>query len=56
VAITLQKGQGNGDLKKIKLEGERDEEKEVIIRHPTGPLKWKAWSWHVLHENAARLL
>jgi hypothetical protein len=27
------KGQGNGDLKKIKVEGVREKEKEVIVRH-----------------------
>ncbi len=43
-AIILQKGHENGGLKKIKLEGEKDEEKEVIIRHQTAPMKWKAWS------------
>jgi hypothetical protein len=56
MTIILQKGQGNGGLKKVKLEEKRDEEREVIIRHQTTPMKWKAWSWQVLHENAARLL
>jgi hypothetical protein len=39
MAIILQKGQGNGGLKKIKLEGIRDEEREMIIRHQTTPMK-----------------
>jgi len=56
VAITLQKGQGNRELKIIKPEGERDEEMEVIISHKVVIPKWKTWSWHVLYENPARLL
>ena len=33
--ITLQKGQGRGNVKKIKVEGGSDKEKEIIIRHET---------------------
>jgi len=36
------KGQGNGDVKKIKVEG--DEEKEVTVRHEMVSLKWKTWN------------
>jgi hypothetical protein len=35
------KGQGNGDLKKIKVEGEKEKEKEVIVRHEIVSSKWK---------------
>jgi hypothetical protein len=40
--VTPYKGQGNGDVKKIKVEG--DEEKEVTVRHENIPLKWKTWN------------
>ena len=38
---TLQKGQGDGDVKKIKVEGERDKGKEVIVHYETAPPKWR---------------
>jgi len=41
IVITY-KGQGNGDVKKIKVEG--DKEKEVTVRHEDVPLKWKTWN------------
>jgi hypothetical protein len=31
--IAFDKGQGNGGVKKIKVEGGREKEKEVIVRH-----------------------
>jgi len=40
--VVTYKGQENGDVKKIKVEG--DEEKEVTVRHENVPLKWKTWS------------
>ena len=40
--VTTYKGQGNGDVKKIKFEG--DEEKEVTVRHENVSLKWKTWN------------
>jgi hypothetical protein len=46
--VTTYKGQGNGDVKKIKVEG--DEEKEVTVRHENVPLKWKTWN----HEDFSR--
>jgi hypothetical protein len=33
--ITLQKGQGKSNVKKIKVEGGSDKEKEIIICHET---------------------
>ena len=44
--VTLQKGQGTGDVKKIKVEG--DKEKEVTVHHENVPPKWKGkqtWNW-----------
>ena len=38
------KGQGNGNIKIIKVEGERDKEKEVIICHEMVSSKWKTWN------------
>ena len=43
--ITLDKGQGNGGLKKIKVEGAREKEKEVIVRHKIVSSKWKTWNY-----------
>ena len=40
--VITYKGQGNGDVKKIKVEG--DEEKEVSVRHENVFLKWKTWN------------
>ena len=42
--ITLQKGQGKGNVKKIKVEGGREKEKEVIVRHEIVSSKWKTWN------------
>jgi len=42
------KGQGNGDVEKIKVEG--DKEKEVTVRHENVPPKWKTWN----HNNFSR--
>ena len=39
------KGQGKGNVKKIKVE--RDKEKEVIVRHEIVSSKWKTWN----HDN-----
>ena len=41
MAITVQKG----DLKKIKVEGEGDEGKELIVRHDIALRGWKKWNY-----------
>ena len=41
---------GKGDVRVIKVEGEREKEKEVIIRHEIASSKWKKWS----HDNFSR--
>ena len=33
MAIAFYKGQGNGGVREIKVEGGREKEKEVIVRH-----------------------
>jgi len=43
--ITLDKGQGNGGLKQIKVEGVREEERKVIVRHKIVSSKWKTWNY-----------
>jgi hypothetical protein len=43
--ITLDKGQGNGGLKQIKVEGVREKEKEVIVRRKIVSSKWKTWNY-----------
>jgi hypothetical protein len=52
MAITC-KGQGNGGVKVIKVEGGREKEKEVIVRHEIVSSKWKrgnydnfSWEWN----------
>jgi len=45
--VITYKGQGNGDVKKIKVEG--DKGKEVTVRHENVPLKWKTWN----HEDSS---
>jgi hypothetical protein len=39
------KGQGNGGLKQIKVEGVREKEKEVIVRRKIVSSKWKTWNY-----------
>ena len=43
--ITLDKGQGNGGLKQIKVEGVREKEKEGIVHHKMVSSKWKKWNY-----------
>jgi hypothetical protein len=43
--ITLDKEQGNGGLKQIKVEGGREKEEEVIVRHKIVSSKWKTWNY-----------
>jgi hypothetical protein len=43
--IALDKGQTNSGVKVIKAEGEREEEKEVIVRREMVSLKWKTWNY-----------
>ena len=38
------KGHGNGGVKEIKVEGGREREKEVIVRHEIVSSKWKRWN------------
>jgi hypothetical protein len=42
IAIPLQKDQGK--VREIKVEGEREKEKEVIVRHEIVFSKWKKWN------------
>ena len=44
MVIAFDKRQGNGCVKEIKVEGEREKEKEVIVRRETVSLKWKTWN------------
>ena len=50
MVIAFYKGQGNGGVKVIKVEGEREKEKEVIVRHEVVSSKWKTWN----HDNFSR--
>ena len=46
--ITRQKGRRKGDAKIIKIEGDRDKDQEVTVRHGTVPQRKEisTWSWH----------
>jgi hypothetical protein len=45
IVMTLDKGQGNGGVKEIKVEGEREKRKEVIVRYEIVSSKWKKWNY-----------
>jgi hypothetical protein len=46
--ITKQKGQRKGDVKKVRVEGGSNQEKEVIVHHETVPRRRgrSTWNWH----------
>ena len=44
MVIASNKGQENGGVKGIKVEGGREKEKEVIVRHEDVSSKWKTWN------------
>jgi hypothetical protein len=45
MAIALDKGQGNGGVKEIKVESEREKGKEIIVRYEIVSSKWKKWNY-----------
>ena len=45
MVIGCYKRQGSRCVKEIKVEGEREKEKEVIVRHEIVSLKWKTWNY-----------
>jgi hypothetical protein len=45
MVITLDKRQGKGGTKEIKVEGGKEKEKEVIVRCEILSSKWKTWSY-----------
>jgi hypothetical protein len=50
MVIAFYKGKGKGGVKVIKVEGGREKEKEVIVRHEVVSSKWKTWN----HDNFSR--
>jgi len=44
MVIALYNGQARGGVNVIKVEGGREEEKEVIVRHEVISSKWKTWN------------
>jgi hypothetical protein len=44
--IITYKGQRNGSVEKIKVEGKREKEKEVIVRHEIVSSKWNMWNYN----------
>jgi hypothetical protein len=51
MVIALDRGRGKGGMKEIKVEGEREKGKEVIVRHEIVSSKWKKWN----DENFSRV-
>ncbi len=47
MVITLDKEQGKGGVKVIKVEGGRGKEREVTVRRKIVSSKWKTWN----HDN-----
>jgi hypothetical protein len=45
MVIVSSKRRGNGGVKVIKVEGGREKEKEVIVRHEIVSSKWKTWNY-----------
>jgi hypothetical protein len=45
MVIASSKRRGNGGVKVIKVEGGREKEKEVIVRHEIVYSKWKTWNY-----------
>jgi len=50
MVIAFYKWQGNGGVEVTKVEGGREKEKEVIVRHEIVSSKWKKWN----HDNFSR--
>ena len=50
MAMAFYKWQGKGGVKEIRVEGGREKEKEVIVRHEIVSSKWKTWN----HDNFSR--
>ena len=50
MVIAFYKGHRNGGVKVIKVEGGREKETEVIVRHEIVSSKWKTWN----HDNFSR--
>ena len=56
MVITLDKSQGDGGVKEIKVEGGREKEKEVIVRHKVVSSKWKTWNHDKFHVTGTRII
>ena len=55
MAVTKRGDRRKGDIQKIRIRGERDEEQEVVVHHEAVPEKkaGSVWSWY--EEFAAKL-
>jgi hypothetical protein len=56
MVIAFYKRQGKGGVKKIKVEGGREKEKEVIVRHEIVSSKWKTWNHDKFHVTGTRII
>jgi hypothetical protein len=54
-SIRRQSGRRTGDIGKIQIEGERDKEQEVVVRHEAVPGKGAGSVWTSYEEFAAEL-
>ena len=54
MAMTSQKSPGKRGLKRIKVGGNRDKERGVVVHHEIVPLKLKGKSVWIWHEDFAR--
>jgi hypothetical protein len=46
MAITFYNRYGKGGVKGIKVEGDREKEKEIFVRHEFVFSKWKTWNYN----------
>ena len=44
MVIALDKSQGNAGVKVIKVEGGKEKEEELIVRHEVVSSRWKPWN------------
>ena len=51
IIIASYKRRGNGGVKVIKVQGGRENEKEVIVRHEIVSSKWKTWNYDNLSRD-----
>ena len=56
MVMTFYKEQGNGGVRVIKVEGGREKEREVIVRHEVVSSKWKTWNYANFYVTGTRII